>query len=105
MRSGPGFETGPIIPHPTNADIVFGSCKGQFSPHEHETGEEQHTGWGESLYGTVAYAHLRFQRVSPFEVSPFPPHAIYYGVAYVHKTLDKGQRGRRSRPISRRTLL
>ena len=29
-RSGPGCETGPIMPHPKNPDIVYGACKGQF---------------------------------------------------------------------------
>src|SRR5436190_827855 len=29
-RTGPGCETGPIIPHPQNPDIVYGSCKGQY---------------------------------------------------------------------------
>jgi photosystem II stability/assembly factor-like uncharacterized protein len=30
-RGGPGCETGPIIPHPLNPEIVYGSCKGQFA--------------------------------------------------------------------------
>ena len=29
-RNGPGCETGPIMPHPKNPDIVYGSCKGQY---------------------------------------------------------------------------
>src|SRR5687768_2576412 len=29
-QSGPGCETGPIIPHPADPDIVYGSCKGQY---------------------------------------------------------------------------
>src|SRR5213078_1687769 len=29
--SGPGCETGPIIPHPKNPTIVYGACKGQFA--------------------------------------------------------------------------
>ena len=29
-RSGPGCETGPIIPHPQNPEIVYGSCNGQY---------------------------------------------------------------------------
>ena len=27
---GPGCETGPIMPHPRDPDIVYGSCKGQY---------------------------------------------------------------------------
>ena len=28
--AGPGCETGPIMPHPRDPDIVYGSCKGQY---------------------------------------------------------------------------
>jgi hypothetical protein len=31
FRVGPGCETGPIIPDAVNPDLVYGSCKGQFS--------------------------------------------------------------------------
>ena len=31
FRTGPGCETGPIIPNLANPDLVYGSCKGQFS--------------------------------------------------------------------------
>src|SRR5579862_8739117 len=31
FRVGPGCETGPIIPDVMNPDLVYGSCKGQFS--------------------------------------------------------------------------
>ena len=39
-RQGPGCETGPIIPHATNPDTVYGSCKGQFSRMSLRTGNE-----------------------------------------------------------------
>jgi hypothetical protein len=29
-RTGPGCETGPIIPHPSDPNIVYGNCKGQY---------------------------------------------------------------------------
>ena len=35
-RSGPGCETGPIIPHPKDPNIVYGSCKGQVQCDEPE---------------------------------------------------------------------
>ncbi|MFI5231370.1 MAG: WD40/YVTN/BNR-like repeat-containing protein [Gemmatimonadales bacterium] len=91
-RTGPGCETGPIIPNRTNPDIVYGSCKGQFSRMNLKTGEEQqHWVGAESLYGnggaTLTY---RFQRVSPMEVSPHEAATIYYGSQYVHRTRDDG---------------
>jgi photosystem II stability/assembly factor-like uncharacterized protein len=91
-RTGPGCETGPIIPNRTNPDIVYGSCKGQFSWLNVRSGEErQYWVGGESLYGnggaTLIY---RFQRVSPMEVSPHEPATVYYGSQYVHRTRDNG---------------
>jgi photosystem II stability/assembly factor-like uncharacterized protein len=91
-RDGPGCETGPIMPHPTNPDTVYGSCKGQFSRKSLRSGQEWQS-WvgGESLYGngggTLIY---RFQRVSPMEISPFNARVIYYGSQYVHRSLDEG---------------
>ncbi len=92
FRIGPGCETGPVIPNPANPQIVYGSCKGQFSVVNLGTTDEMRYWVGaESLYGnggdTLIY---RFQRVSPMEVSPFAPHAVYYGSQYLHRTLDGG---------------
>ena len=92
FRVGPGCETGPIIPSPTNPEVVYGGCKGQFSRQDLNTTDEMRY-WvgGESLYGnggdTLIY---RFQRVSPMEVSPFPPYAVYYGSQYLHRSTDGG---------------
>jgi photosystem II stability/assembly factor-like uncharacterized protein len=91
-RTGPGCETGPIIPNRVNPDIVYGSCKGQFSRMNVKTGDEkQYWVGGESLYGnggaTLIY---RFQRVSPMEVSPHEAATVYYGSQYVHRTRDEG---------------
>ena len=92
FRVGPGCETGPIIPNPANPEVVYGSCKGQFSvQNENTTDEMRYWVGAESLYGnggdTLIY---RFQRVSPMEVSPWPPHAVYYGSQYLHRTTDGG---------------
>ena len=38
---GPGCETGPIMPHPANPNIVYGSCKGQFGVMNLDTGQEK----------------------------------------------------------------
>ena len=91
-RGGPGCETGPIIPHPLNPDIVYGSCKGQYSVMNLKTGQEKNYWIGaQSLYGNPARdLTYRMQRVSPMAVSPHDPEILYYGSQYVHRTRDKG---------------
>jgi photosystem II stability/assembly factor-like uncharacterized protein len=91
-RTGPGCETGPIMPHPTNADTVYGSCKGQYSRLSLRTGQEKQYWVGaQSLYGNPGKDLIfRFQRVSPMEISPNEPRTIYYGSQYVHRTRDEG---------------
>jgi photosystem II stability/assembly factor-like uncharacterized protein len=91
-RTGPGCETGPIMPHPTNADTVYGSCKGQYSRLSLRTGQEKQYWVGaQSLYGNPGKDLIfRFQRVSPMEISPNDPRTIYYGSQYVHRTRDEG---------------
>ncbi len=92
FRTGPGCETGPIIPDLDHPELVYGSCKGQFSRQHISTPEEDRYWIGaESLYGnggeTVTY---RFQRVSPMEVSPHDQRVVYYGSQFVHRTRDGG---------------
>src|SRR4029079_4471948 len=85
-RNGPGCETGPIMPHPKNPDIVYGSCKGQYGVMDLKTGQEKNY-WigGQSLYGNPAKdLTYRFQRVSPMATSPHDPDVLYYGSQYLH---------------------
>ncbi|MGH7619901.1 MAG: hypothetical protein ACREPM_22030, partial [Gemmatimonadaceae bacterium] len=92
FETGPGCETGPIIPHPKNPQIVYGACKGQFSRMFMNTRQEQ-SYWvgGQSLYGNDAKdLILRFQRVSPMEVSLFDSSVVYYGSQYLHRSRDGG---------------
>ena len=91
-RIGPGCETGPIMPHPQNPEIVYGSCKGQYSVMNLRTGQEKNYWIGaQSLYGNAASDLIyRMQRVSPMAVSPHDPDVLYYGSQYVHRTRDKG---------------
>ena len=91
-RTGPGCETGPIMPHPLNPEIVYGSCKGQYGVMNLRTGQEK-SYWigGQSLYGNAASDLIyRMQRVSPMATSPHDPEVLYYGSQYVHRTRDKG---------------
>jgi photosystem II stability/assembly factor-like uncharacterized protein len=89
---GPGCETGPILPHPANPKIVYGSCKGQFSVMNLDTMQEkQYWIGGQSLYGNPARDLIyRMQRVSPMATSPHDPDVLYYGSQYVHRTRDRG---------------
>jgi photosystem II stability/assembly factor-like uncharacterized protein len=91
-RSGPGCETGPIMPHPKDPNIVYGSCKGQYGVMNLKTGQEKPYWVGaQSLYGNPASdLILRFQRVSPMATSPHDPEVLYYGSQYLHRTRDKG---------------
>jgi photosystem II stability/assembly factor-like uncharacterized protein len=91
-RAGPGCETGPIMPHPGNTDIVYGSCKGQYGVMNLRTGQEKNYWIGaQSLYGNPASdLILRFQRVSPMATSPHDPDVLYYGSQFLHRTRDKG---------------
>jgi photosystem II stability/assembly factor-like uncharacterized protein len=92
FESGPGCETGPIMPHPKNPQIVYGACKGQFSRMFMNTRQEQNYWVGaQSLYGNDAKdLILRFQRVSPMETSLFDSSVVYYGSQYVHRSKDGG---------------
>ena len=92
LHDGPGCETGPIMPHPRDPEIVYGSCKGQYSVMNMRTGQEkQYWIGGQSLYGNSGRdLILRFQRVSPMATSPHDPDVLYYGSQHVHRTRDKG---------------
>jgi photosystem II stability/assembly factor-like uncharacterized protein len=91
-RTGPGCETGPIMPHPKDPNTVYGSCKGQYEVMDLATGQSRRY-WvgGQSLYGNPAKDLIyRFQRVSPMATSPHDPNVLYYGSQYLHRTRDKG---------------
>jgi len=92
FEAGPGCETGPIIPHPKNPQIVYGACKGQFGRMYMNTRQEQAYWVGaQSLYGNDAKDLIyRFQRVSPMEVSFFDTSTVYYGSQYLHRSHDGG---------------
>ncbi|HEX3145227.1 MAG TPA: hypothetical protein VHQ64_14740, partial [Pyrinomonadaceae bacterium] len=91
-RTGPGCETGPIMPYPKDPNIVYGSCKGQYGVMNLRTGQEKNYWIGaQSLYGNPASdLILRFQRVSPMATSPNDPEVLYYGSQFLHRTRDKG---------------
>ena len=88
---GPGCETGQIHPRP-DGRIIYGVCKGEFGRYSLATGQEKHY-W---VYPQNRYGHnprdmkYRFQRQSPFELSPHDPDVIYHGSQFLHRTTDEG---------------
>ncbi len=98
--SGPGCETGPIVPSPWNADVVYGACKGQFSRLHLVTGQEQNSWVGaQSLYGNDPKDLIyRFQRVSPMDVSPNVKGTVYFGSQFLHRSRDDGVTWERMSP-------
>jgi photosystem II stability/assembly factor-like uncharacterized protein len=87
-----GCETGPAVPKPGNANIVYANCKGRFSVFNKLTGTEREYSVGASnIYGhNPKDLKYRFQRVAPMHVSPHNPNVIYHGSQYVHKTISDG---------------
>lgn len=88
-----GCETGPSVPSPLDATIVYSNCKGRFSRYNRATGQEQsyYVG-GINMYGVnPRELPYRFQRVVPIEISPHDANVIYHGSQYVHRTTDEGR--------------
>ncbi|MBI1765788.1 MAG: hypothetical protein HYR56_30660 [Acidobacteria bacterium] len=91
-KTGPGCETGPIMPSPLNPQIVYGVCKGEFYRTNFATGQTA-SYW---VHPQNRYGHnpkdilYRFQRVSPMEISPFNPRVLYHCSHVVHRSLDEG---------------
>ncbi len=92
LYNGPGCETGPVRPKIDDPNIVFGVCKGEFYRLSLVTGQEQ-SNW---VYPQNRYGHAsrdikyRFQRVSPFEMSPHDSNVIYHGSQMLHMTRNGG---------------
>jgi photosystem II stability/assembly factor-like uncharacterized protein len=88
-----GCETGPAVPRPGGAAIVFSNCKGQFGRYSARTGQEQAYWIGaRDLYGhDPKEMRDRFQRVSQVLVSPHDPDLVYHASQYVYRTRDGGK--------------
>ncbi|MDA1029397.1 MAG: hypothetical protein O3B41_10150 [Bacteroidetes bacterium] len=87
-----GCETGPAVPKPGDADIVYANCKGMFDVFNRRTGQSQQYYVGAAnMYGrNPAELTYRFQRTVPIEVSPHNPNVVYHGSQFVHKTSNNG---------------
>lgn len=92
MNTG-GCETGPAVPKPGNANIVYANCKGRFYVFDKTTGTEKSYYVGASnMYGyNPKDLKYRFQRVAPIHVSPHNPDVVYHGSQFLHKTMNDGE--------------
>ena len=95
-----GCETGPAIPKPGDANIVYANCKGRFSVFDFRTGQESRYDVGAAnMYGhNPRDLRYRFQRVSPIHVSPHDRDVIYHASQFVHRTRDGGRSWERISP-------
>ncbi len=87
-----GCETGPAVPKPGDANIVYANCKGLFGRYSRLTGQEKQYYIGaQNIYGhNPKDLKYRFQRVAPIEISPHDPNVVYMGSQFVHRTTDEG---------------
>jgi photosystem II stability/assembly factor-like uncharacterized protein len=92
VRVGPGCETGPIIPHPGDDNLIHGNCKGQYSVMNVKAGVTKNYWIGaQSLYGNDGGDLIfRMQRTTPMATSPHDPKVIYYGSQYLHRSRNNG---------------
>ena len=95
-----GCETGPAIPKPGDANIVYANCKGRFSVFDFRTGQESRFDVGAAnMYGhNPRDLRYRFQRVSPIHISPHDSNVIYHASQFVHRTRDGGRTWERISP-------
>ncbi|HVS62225.1 MAG TPA: hypothetical protein VMT85_01855 [Thermoanaerobaculia bacterium] len=88
-----GCETGPVVPHPERASVIYGGCKGRHSVLDLATGQERHY-W---VYPHFNYGHdtrdmpYRFQRTAPMILSPHDPQTTYHGSHVLHRSRDEGR--------------
>jgi len=92
VRVGPGCETGPIIPHPSDENIIHGNCKGQYAVMNVKAGVTKNYWIGaQSLYGNDGGDLMyRMQRTTPMATSPHDPKVLYYGSQYLHRSRNNG---------------
>jgi len=88
-----GCETGPAVPKPGDANIVYAACKGRFGRFNFRTGQEKQFYVGAAnMYGhNPKNLRYRFQRVSPITLSPHDPRIVYHASQFLHRSKDEGE--------------
>jgi hypothetical protein len=91
LDAGPRLRDRPDQAEDRRPHIVYGVCKGEFSRMNLQTGQEHYWVYPQNRYGHASRdIRYRFQRVSPFEISPHDPRVIYHCSHVVHRTTDEG---------------
>jgi photosystem II stability/assembly factor-like uncharacterized protein len=88
-----GGESGFIIPHPKNPEIVFGGgYDAELTRYDHRTDDErQITPWARNIMGWAPKDQkYRFQWTAPIMVSRHEPHALYFGANVLFRSTDEG---------------
>ena len=93
-RSHGGCETGPVVPRPDTADVVYGGCfGGRFARADAATEQFRQIRPYPQAQDAMPEEKLRFrvQWNFPVELSPHDPLTMYYGSNVVHRTYNEGQ--------------
>lgn len=93
-RSHGGCETGPVVPRPDTADVVYGGCfGGRFARADRATEQFRQIRPYPQAQDAMPEDELRFriQWNFPVELSPHDPLVMYYGSNVVHRSTDEGQ--------------
>ncbi len=94
-RSHGGCETGPVVPRPDTADVVYGGCfGGRFARADAATEQFRQIRPYPQAQDAMPESGLRFrvQWNFPVELSPHDPLTMYYGSNVVHRSRSEGQR-------------
>ncbi|MBT8337106.1 MAG: glycosyl hydrolase, partial [Gemmatimonadetes bacterium] len=93
-KSHGGCETGPVVPRPDTADIVYGGCfGGRFARADQATEQFRQIRPYPQAQDAMPENELRFrvQWNFPVELSPHDPMTMYYGSNVVHRSRNEGQ--------------
>ncbi|MGH9507179.1 MAG: WD40/YVTN/BNR-like repeat-containing protein, partial [Terriglobales bacterium] len=89
-----GGESGWVVPEPGDPNIVFaGSYDGLITRYDRASGQEEDINpWPDNPMGAAAAGlKYRFQWTAPILISPFPPHALFFGANVLFKSINQGQ--------------
>jgi hypothetical protein len=93
-KSHGGCETGPVVPRPDTADVVYGGCfGGRFARADQATEQFRQIRPYPQAQDAMPESALRFrvQWNFPVELSPHDPLTMYYGSNVVHRSRNEGQ--------------
>lgn len=89
-----GCETGPVVVHPRDANIVYAGCYGgRITRFDRRTGQaRQIMDYPQLQLGMpVRELKYRFQWNAPILISPHDPNVLYHASQYLHRSTNEGQ--------------